>query len=156
MKQIKLTQGKVALVDDEDYDFLNKFKWCFNGRYAARSTILSDGSKGHLLMHRLILLSRHGESTDHRDEDKLNNSRGNLRKCTQTENNRNVSRRKDNTSGYKGVHQTRDLWAAQLSHNGRQLFLGRFKTKQEAAIAYNAAAIVLHREFACLNEVDNG
>lgn len=154
MKEIQLTKGKVAVVDNEDFEFLNKFKWCLNGRYAARSTKLSDGSKGHILMHRLILLSRHGESTDHKNENKLDNRRSNIRRCTQTENNRNVSRRKDNTSGYKGVHRSRNLWGTQISHNGVLLFLGRYKCKHEAAKAYNRAALKYHGEFANLNKIE--
>src|SRR5688572_4947824 len=106
MKEIPLTQGKVALVDDEDYEWLNRWKWTFqecksgNG-YAVR---YSRGRREY--MHRLVLNAPTGTEIDHvATGDTLNNQRTNLRVCTRAQNlaNRNIG--KNNTSGYKGVRK---------------------------------------------------
>ena len=107
MKQIPLTQGQYAFVDDEDYEILNKWKWqaqkTYFSFYAVR-TLNSPGRKPSLIrMHRSVLGLKRGEFGDHRDRNGLNNQKYNLRRCTFAENCRNKRLRKDNRSGFIGV-----------------------------------------------------
>jgi hypothetical protein len=110
MKEIQLTQGKVAFVDDSDFELVNQFKWHAYrelGRrwYAQRNVRLSDGRTTQS-MHRFIMGLEHGDprQVDHRDRfHTLDNRRSNLR-VTVTQNQQNVGKRKDNTSGFKGVY----------------------------------------------------
>jgi hypothetical protein len=161
MREICLTQGKVALVDDCDYDELNKFKWCAvkigNSRtfYACRG-ITIDGKQKLVSMHRVILGLAKGDGNvvDHSDHDGLNNQRENLRVCTNIENIRNQPKQTRPTSSqYKGVTWTeaRRKWVARIRNSGTRIYLGGFTSEIEAAQTYDAAAIKYHGEFACLN-----
>jgi hypothetical protein len=104
-------------------------------------------------MHRQVLNARRGVKVDHRSGDGLDNRRGNLRVATTGQNNCNVQRRKDCTSGYKGAswHARIGLWQSQIQVAGRKRCLGYHNTAEEAARAYDVAARELHGEFACLN-----
>lgn len=147
MKEIKLTKGYVAIVDDEDYEYLNQWEWCAHitpkNVYAKR---------GHnTLMHRLIMNTPTGMNTDHIDHNGLNNQRHNLRVCTQSQ---NMCNRFNSTRGkvkYKGVSKSKCGYKAYIFHNGKQINLGRFTDVIKAAEAYDEAAKKYHGEFACLN-----
>lgn len=128
-------------------------------------TIRSDGyvqisifSNLHLA-HRLAWLYIYGEfpenDTDHINHIRNDNSLVNLRSCTRAENNRNSTKRCNNTSGFKGVHWSKcaNKWKAEVGHGGKVIYLGIFDCRKEAALAYNAKAMELFGEFACLNEV---
>lgn len=154
MKEIPLTQGKVALVDDTDYEQISAFRWHAIQRasglwYAARNS----GRRGHKeLMHCVIAqMSRRG-LVDHRDGDGLNNTRFNLRPCTASQNQMN---RKHNTSAickFKGIWKTpAGTYQARVETGGRRFFLGTFHSEDEAARAYDAKATELFGEFAHLN-----
>ena len=120
MKSIPLTRGKFALVDDEDYEYLNQWKWfCAHGR-AVRG---GGYKKKSVFMHRVILNTPDGYHTDHIDSNPLNNQKSNLRVCTIAENNRNQGRRKDNRSGYKGVNMEYGRWVARIRVNGEAIRL---------------------------------
>jgi|JI10StandDraft_1071094.scaffolds.fasta_scaffold364297_3 hypothetical protein len=160
MKQIPLTQGKFALVDDEDFEELSKYKWCAyrhrNTFYASRSVRI-NGKNKNIRMHRQVLsLVKKNEYCDHINGDGLNNQKSNLRICGNAENLLNRGKGKNNTSEFKGV--TRDnrdgVWYAQIKVNKKHFYLGRFKNKKDAAIAYNEAAKLHHGEFARLNKID--
>ena len=100
MKKIKLTQGKVALVDDGDFEWLSQWKWTYkNGGYAYRSI----GSKGHIFLHRAIMKSPKNLEIDHINGNGLDNRRSNLRFATHKQNIRNQQKQKNRTSKYKGV-----------------------------------------------------
>lgn len=158
MKRIKLTRGKRALVDDEDFEFLSKWKWCTSGGYASKSVRLSNGSKSNIRMHRLIMLPRRGEEVDHVDRDRLDNRRSKLRVCTSSENKCNAPARISNTSGFKGVgwHIASLKWRAVIQVEGEHRHIGLFKSKEDAARAYNKAAAELHGEFAHQNVIGAG
>lgn len=150
MKEIQLTQGKVALVDDEDFEFISQWKWCFNGRYAVRSSSRTTGRK-NVQMHRVLAKVQPGFQTDHINHDKLDNRKSNLRACSEIDNHYNVGKRANNTSGYKGVVAHYGKWGAQIKKDKKHFWLGVFATKIEAALAYNEAAKRYHGDFAVIN-----
>ena len=155
--EIELTQGKIALIDDEDWDLVSGYRWhaCTTPRhntwYAQAHTRRADGTWTKIKMHRLILgLTDPRVHTDHIDGDGLNNRRGNLRACSNSENQRNRGSQANNTSGFKGVSWDKETgkWAANIRVNGKQKRLGRHDTPEEAYQAYCDASIELHGEFA--------
>lgn len=153
--RIPLTKGYWATVDASDYHLVAGKPWhalvCGGGKriYASRST-----NPGHLLMHRLILgLTDLGTFADHVDGNGLNNCRRNLRACNENENARNVPKRRDGSSRFKGVSWRQDgrKWAAGIRVGGKRIHLGIFRLERQAARAYDAAALRLHGQFARLN-----
>lgn len=160
MKKIKLTQGKYALVDDEDFELLNQFKWSCEHGYAARSIGLCKGKSTTIRMHQFILAPPPGMVTDHKDLDKLNNQRYNLRVCTRGQNNMNCKKRIDFVSSkYKGIsvaisNNKYKYYKCQITVNGKaNVKLFPFTPQGEIAAAqhYNNLAKQYHGEFAYLN-----
>lgn len=155
MKEIALANGRgVALIDDGDYDRVRQYHWSNNGVGYPRAWI--DGSKVRL--SRFIMGCRKGDGVyvDHWDRNPLNNQRHNLRPCTQSQNMANATKpRHGVTSKYKGVrwHTQRHKYTAQISINDRSVYVGIFESEDDAARAYNAAALRQYGEFARLNEV---
>lgn len=150
MKEISLTQGKVALVDDADHGWLSAQKWhaARRGRifYAMRNEVIR-GKRTKVLMHRLIT----GFAlTDHVDCDGLNNQRSNLRAATHSQNHHNVDMISSNSSGVKGIHwdACRCRWVAKIKVMGRTLHVGRFLDLDDAAIALRARRLEIFGEFA--------
>jgi len=143
MKKIPLTQGKIALVDDEDFDWLNKFKWHVTkgkGTFYAQTTLTKDfGSykKGkNLKMHRAIMNLNFGDKVqvDHIDHNGWNNQKENLRVVTNRQNSQN---RKGNfASKYPGVTFESGKWNARIRINNIKTYLGRFNKEEDAAQAY--------------------
>lgn len=166
MKTIPLTRGKVALVDDEDFQRISQHCWYAmkNRRavgtwYAARNSSIKDGPRYKILMHREILgLSNPKVRPDHRDNDGLNNQKYNLRIATHQQNQWNQKKKKINAaSPYRGVclHKQRGKWYARIRINGKDTSLGLFASEIEAARAYNAAALKHHGPFASLNPISS-
>lgn len=155
---IRLTRGLVATFDACDLGLVAPFAWSAaqgaggGGFYAAR-TSRAGGQARRLFLHRLILQAGPHEFVDHRDGDKLNNRRSNLRICDAAGNARNRGMARNNSSGFKGVHSTDGKFVAQISLNRRRIYIGSFDTAVEAARAYNSRAIALHGEFARLNDL---
>ncbi len=151
MKYIPLTQGRQAIVDDDDYEALKVVKWYVSSGYAVRS-VASSGPRRQVVirMHRLIACAPDGIWTDHINGNRLDNRKCNLRICTPAENNRNVGKRKHNTSGYKGVsmHIRNHCFTAQIRVHGTLFYLGSFSTAAKAHEAYKAAVKIYHGEFA--------
>lgn len=152
MKTIELTQGKVALVDDEDFDYLNQWNWCATSRknrrrwYACRR----DGSQ-MLFMHVVISGIK---GADHKDNDGLNNQRNNLRPANASQNGGNRGKGVGKkTSKFKGVcwDKSKNKWMASIHFNYKGIFLGRFHKEKDAALAYDAAARKYFGEFAKTN-----
>lgn len=159
MKQIPLTQGLFALVDNEDFEELNKFKWCAikvresNNYYAARGVNMKTTTLG-IKMHRYILgLTDPKIKCDHIDHNGLNNQRYNLRPSTNAENTRNRGSKPNSSSIYKGVtwNKKAKKWIAQININGKNKYLGSFIDEIEAAKVYDVMAKLHHGEFAWLN-----
>lgn len=149
MRTIELTQGKVALVDDEDFAELSRHKWsvlkasrCW---YAVRSA-----PTGFLYMHAVIAGTPKGSKTDHADGDGLNNRRSNLRVCSDAQNSNNQTRKRLGCSSqYRGVslHRATGKWLAQIKDTGRYMYLGLFESERAAAGAYDAAGIARDPEY---------
>jgi len=154
-RTILLTRGKVATVDDADYVWLSQWKWFTHSNgYAVRNTRLSeDRPRGIVYMHREIVGASAEVEVDHRDRDKLNNQRHNLRACTTAENQQNRAPRAGRDSHYKGVRWDADRrrWRARIVINGKEQHLGRFGTEEDAARAYDEAARRHFGEFARTN-----
>lgn len=156
-KTIPLTQGKVAVVDAADYEWLMQWKWCahWDGRnwYAQRTVRLSRTKWRGIKMHREILGAEPGTMVDHKDGDGLNNTRNNIRPASNQKNSFNQRLASNSTSGYKGVtwHKRHNKWYAQIRIDGRRKGLGLFATPEDAARAYDAAAKELFGEFARTN-----
>lgn len=156
--KIPLTQGKFAIVGPRDYKYLMQWKWYYDNGYAVRN----DYTNGHtrVRMHRVVL-ERMGfkdfPDSDHINRNRLDNRRGNLRAVVRSQNIYNSSKRKDNTSGYKGVswHRRHKKWYSTIMLNGKHHYLGQFDDKVEAAQAYNEAAKECHGKFAVLNKLPN-
>ena len=159
MKQIVLTQGQYALVDDADYDWLNQYKWCavnMKGNfYAVRMSPRRNGKQNKILMHRQILGLEEGDKRqgDHINHNTLDNRRDNIRICTQQENHMNRKSRPNTSSRFKGVSwcSRTKKWMAQIRINRKQIFLGRFRFEELAALSYDFAALKYFREFANFN-----
>ena len=160
MKEIKLTQGKVALVDDGDYDFLMQWKWQAHFKdlwYAVRTQRMGK-KRICVRMHRVILgLIDPNVKGDHKDGDGLNNQRGNLRIATTEQNAQNRRACSKSNSKYIGVHLRikTGKYIAQIAHNKNKKHIGCFETAEKAALAYNKAAFELFGEFARLNVIDS-
>jgi len=157
-KTISLSQGKVARVDEEQFEWLNAWKWCAHkGRntwYAVRRDYSGDKPK-MVSMHRLLLGPPPGMETDHRNGDGLDNRRSNLRACTRRQNQMNKRKQTGCMGRFKGVCWSRPKrkWWAYIKISGKQCSLGYFDDDREAALAYNAAALEHFGEFARLNEI---
>lgn len=148
MKLIPLTQGKHAIVDKADYNWLTKIgSWHFD-RYAKRVV----KGKGVFYMHRLIVPHKNGQHIDHINGNKLDNRRSNLRAISPSENghNRHVSKNR-----YRGVSwdKRRNKWKAVIGFQNQRIDIGRFDSEKEAAIAYNTVAKQLFGEYTHLNDV---
>jgi len=150
-KLIPLTQGQVAMVDAEDYESLMDWNWhaywnkCTKSFYAQRSD-------SKLWMHRMILKCGKGEEGDHINHDSLDNRKENLRKASRSQNACNM-RISVNTSGFRGVSWSKSnkKWQAQIKIHQRPIHLRFYEAKEDAARAYDNAAIIHHGDFATLN-----
>lgn len=151
-KEIPLTQGKVALVDDDDFERLIVSKWCVSAQgYAIRH--LRKFQFGSTMMHREILGAPKDMDVDHVNLNKLDNRRVNLRLCKMSQNIANSGKRKNNTSGYKGVSWSKQnkKWYACIKVNRKTIDLGRYDNILDAVEAHDVAAKKYFGEFARIN-----
>ena len=154
MDKIKLTKNKVTLVDDEDFEYLNSFKWYIcNKGYVVRLDPYEN--RRQIRLHRVVVDNPTGQSVDHINRDKLDNRKSNLRVVTDWQNRVNRIKYKNNQSGYKGVYfrSNRNHWCALMNFKGKEIYLGSFENPEKAAMAYNEAAKKYHGEYANFNRV---
>src|SRR3990167_473031 len=149
MTELKLSKGKVAIIDDEDFEKVSQWRWCafWNGwKWYVKRTYKKNSV---IYLHRFITDAPKGVEVDHKNGDGLDNRKENLRVCTRTENSRNRAQQKNNTSGYKGVswNKERRKWDAKIKVGKKHVFIGRFKTKEEAARAYDQVAMINFKDY---------
>lgn len=155
MKEIPLTKGKVAIVDDSDYERVAQYKWhLHSGGYAARKD-WSSGKPVHVYMHRYLMNVPKGVEVDHINGDRLDNRRSiNLRRATRKLNARNGKGMPETQSQFKGISLYDGYYHARVMLDGQQMYFGRFKSERAAAKVYDYAAMMLHQDFARLNFPD--
>lgn len=166
MQEIKLTQGYQTIVDDDDFQELSKFKW-----FAWKVTGGNIYAARHIDKNKIVKMQNYlmnppaGRIVDHINGDSLDNRKENLRICTQAENNRNSRIRKDNKSGFKGVHLRKKIDGSLVytvmigagEENGKQknAYMGCYESARTAAKIYDMAAVMLWGHYAWLNDPKN-
>jgi len=158
VKIISLSKGKQAIVDDEDFEELNKYKWYVlkdtkNGvLYVVRRIRVNKKNK-LIWMHREILKTPSGKMTDHINHNGLDNRKNNLRICNNSQNQRNRGICKKNKSGFIGVHWRKKAkkWCAQITKDKKVIYLGLFTDKIDAAKTFDKKSLELNHDFATLN-----
>lgn len=161
MVKVELTQGQFALIDDEDLTAVSEHSWCvqqYKNKRRSTKVYAKAAMRGtQVTMHRFLLNPPLGLSVDHINGDGLDNRKSNLRLCTKQGNaaNRPKDRIKNATSKYKGVSLVPQSgkWVAKIQVDGKGIQLGCFETEEDAARAYNVAAIEHFGEFAWLNRL---
>lgn len=155
MAEIQLTQGKVAIVDDDLFSWLNQWKWYYKeqvvgeGGYACRNEY--HPKHRTVRMHIVINQTPPGLRTDHENGNKLDNQRHNLRAATAIQNAQNTTKlHKKNTSGYKGIywHKRDKAWRVQLTVNYKKIFIGNFQKLEDAVKARDVAYKKHHGDWA--------
>jgi hypothetical protein len=156
----KYARGRVALVDDEDYELVMQYRWHVTeakrprkqGVTEAGPYVVCQPRRGvsRVRMHTLITGWNY---VDHKDHDGLNNQRSNLREATASLNGANRRKMAGYSSVFKGVSwlKKQRIWVAKIRIDGQLRYLGRFRNEADAARAYDAAARAAWGEFAYLN-----
>lgn len=153
-REIPLSRGAVATIDDEDYEAISAYHWHLHSAGYAHAW---ETRAKKVFMHRLIANAEKGQYVDHVDGNRLNNRRSNLRIATASQNAANSRKRCMSTarSRYKGVvfDKQKSRWMASIRLNYRKIFIGYYDTEEEAAVSYNQKAKELFGEYARLNDV---
>lgn len=153
MKEVQLTKGKVALVDDEDFELVSQYTWFADKK--GTNLYYAYNSVNSMYMHRLIMKTTDDLIVDHIDHNGLNNQKSNLRNCTYSQ---NLHHRKfaPGITGYKGVtyNKRQNVYQAKMRYDGKYRHIGHFKTAIEAAEAYNKVATQWFGEFASINSIE--
>lgn len=138
-----------TIIDKEDYEKVKDYRWCLSGN----NYVMTQASSNYLLLHRFLLIAPDGIDVDHINGNTLDNRKNNLRLAKHYQNMANRGKQVNNTSGYKGVYldKRRNTWNSVLQYKDKHLFLGSFKNKIKAALAYDKKALELLGEFAHTN-----
>lgn len=165
MKTILLSNSrKTTQISDSDFISISKFNWRIdNNGYATRYYFCKKTKKQKIIfMHKQIYGHKDGFVVDHKDRDKLNNKRSNLRFATKSQNSMNSEKKshikgKPCSSKYKGVsfEKRKNLWISYITISGKAKKVGRFKKEEDAARNYNKFAKIHYGKFAKLNEIPN-
>ena len=140
-----------VIIDDEDYPIVKAYKWY---KYASCRYVAAHVNNKTIKIHRLVMGVSDGQSVDHINGDRMDNRKSNLRICSHASNMKNRKPNKDGASNYKGVVVLPNgRFRAKINSDGVRYNLGVYPTERDAVVAYNAAAKVLHGEFAYMNEL---
>jgi hypothetical protein len=159
MKLVPLTQGKFAMVDDDDYERVMQHKWCVfksNKRFYASTKILhGDKTWKNLMLHRFILNKHQDKNVCFKDKDGFNCCKGNLIELNAGERTHLSEKMVVKTSKYVGVHwsKQRNKWLAIIRFKKQKYDLGGFENEADAAMSYNTKALELYGENAKLNVI---
>lgn len=154
MSQIALTKGQVAIIDEEDYVLVSKYKWNYLKTGYATTSVGGRKNKKMIYMHRLIMDAKPDQTIDHINGNKLDNRKVNLRFCDDSQNGANSIRRssKQYSSKYKGVFKKNDgrqkCWIAQHIIGRKKYYIGAFYSEEEAKEAYKNFVIQNRGEYA--------
>jgi len=154
--EITTVNGDIVLIDVEDYKKLSKYKWYTVENQTGIVYVVRYANHKTIAMHREIMSPPKGKHVDHIDRNGLNNLRSNLRICTPSQNLCNAKKRRDNTSGFKGVsfYKRTGKWEVSIKKDYKTKHLGHYATAEEAAKVYDKAAKELHGQYAVLNFPD--
>lgn len=155
-REIQLTQGLVAVVDDSDFESLSQHKWyAMEGisTFYAMCNIQTERGRRPIAMHVAIM---GGINVDHKDLDGLNNRRQNLRFATSSQNKMNSRGRFNRHANFKGIERHGRKWRAYVKVAGKKLYVGTSTDEAEAAKLYDAAAREHYGEFARPNFLKEG
>jgi hypothetical protein len=154
---VPLSSGSYAIVDAADYPYVSQFSWYEHHTGYVLRTVRVGGKKTTITLGVDLLKPPDGFEVDHKDNNKLNNTRSNLRLATRAQNMMNIGKRRGTySSRFKGVSLMREnnnRWRAYIQQNKKKLYLGIFATEEEAARAYNEAAMREYGEFAQCNQI---
>lgn len=152
---VPLTQGYTAIIDLSDVEEISKHNWCVSASTPSHPVAVTWTGGRLVMMHRFIVKARKGQTVDHANRDSLDNRRGNLRKCTASQNLANCTKRRDGASRFKGVslapNNKSKPWRATIQIGGKRSHLGYFSTQEEAFRKYSIAAARIFGKFARLD-----
>jgi hypothetical protein len=157
--RIALGYNRYALIDHEDLERVVEYRWYYSykGKHVRATVSMGKGSNKFktVLLHRFIMNAPDDLQVDHINEDVLDNRKQNLRLCTHGENGQNRGKQKNGKNPYKGITQNPNSkrWMAHIGYNKKHYYLGTYATPEEAARAYNEAALKHHGAFAKLNVI---
>lgn len=156
MKVLKLTNGEITKLDDDDFEYFSRWQWHWCGRPNERYVVRwRDDKKGKIYLHVEIAKRAFSfkEKVDHIDGNRLNNQKENLRPASKAQNSMNRGPQSNSTTGYKGVYYSKQTmkYQAKINYYGICRHLGFFTDLEEAARAYDKAAKIFHGQFAYQN-----
>jgi len=152
-----MKHNKECIIDDEDWERISNITWYVHYNQSNHYVFgWCKKTKKYLRLHRVILNAPEGKFVDHKNRNTLDNRKENLRLCNHQQNSYNRSKDYNNKSGYKGVSWSKQnkKWMAQITYSKTTYTLGFFKSKEDAALAYNKAVIKHHGEFAYVNKIE--
>lgn len=152
---INTTKNYQAIIDDDMSEEISRHKWTYNGNGYAYRHLINDGKFIKIYMHRQIIRAKKGQMVDHINGNRLDNRLENLRIATSKQNSGNSGSRKGSVSKFKGVIRARKKWSAQIAINRKSTYLGMFEREEDAALAYNFAALEYFGDFAYLNRAEH-
>jgi len=151
-KEITLTQGQVALIDDWNLERVSQYKWwAQKDRRTGMFYAVTKLGRQTVFLHNIIMNPPPDMEVDHIDHDRLNCHEDNMRVVSHANNMKNRILDRDNKSGFKGVSIFQKWYKAEIRSDGKHYYLGIFNTAEEAAHVYDDKARELHGEFATLN-----
>ena len=153
-RKIPIGKGIEAIINESDYLLVSPYTWWIGSGRNSHTLYACATINGHKTkMHRLIMNATKGQIVDHINGCGIDNRRQNLRLCSHSQNSANMFRMALGSSRFKGVSwdKVKKRWFAKITVNYKQIALGRYRTEEDAARAYDAAAKTYFGKFANIN-----